>query len=1201
MSSSETDISRDDPRLNEILARYLQAAESSQPIDGEQLILAHPEYADELREFFTDKRQLDELAGKDSPAAIHAPTLTPEYVIRLKAPRRETVAPRPGTIVRYFGDYELLEEIARGGMGVVYKARQVKLNRIVALKMILSGQLASKEDVQRFYTEAEAAARLDHRGIVPIIEVGDYDGQHFFSMGYVDGESLASRLASGPLPPREAAELVRDVAESIQYAHERGVIHRDLKPANVLLQKDEGAVDSSFVPHSSSFHPRVTDFGLAKKLECDSKLTGTGQILGTPSYMPPEQAAGRTSEVPEAADVYSLGAILFATLTGRPPFQADNPLDTLLQVLEREPVSPRTLNPKVPLDLETICLKSLEKDPRRRYGSARRLGEELQRFLNGEPIQARPISRLARSWRWCKRNPLVASLSAAVMLSLFAGAIISTLFAVQARLRADGESEQRKRADAHAKEARAQRDNAQDQLWKSLISQARAERLAGRCWESWQAVRKAAVMKRTANLRQEAIQTISEPGVHLLHSIPFGSVSNLSFNADGTMLGAMGSYALPPRTGPDDDSRIVCWEMPSGRRTATTTVGLYPLGAFDSFFCPNSSNVILQTGKDETALWNPKTGATLTRFAMLPGGGVWLGNRYLIHGKFSPDGKRIAINTSLGLRVWNIPSGTEAAQHPAAFPVTFLSNDVLLVWDQKTLFRWNTSSGLESPVLPYIKNVLDVTPEGRAAVIDDDSIRIWDLNLDKEIAALPVPGGQIQFARLSSDGRLLGFQLQSASDTIHIWDSAAGDFKRPITGIFGSQGDYKFNRDGTLLAGQAGNRVVKIWSVETGETLRALRGNEAPVWSSNGDFLATVGAGLFDLPDGGSQGGSSALVNVWGVANPTPNYIELPLRPIELLTFTPNGKQLATDRAVWDIVRASARPLLHGTSVKGVSSISAVCASGEVWSFQSGARKGTETGIPEHLVTLKRLVPQARTVEVSVPGQVGTHSISSDGKLVAVASEIQEFDTPGATGGSYRFRGHALELRDLSTNTKLWTKVEPQGTDRFIRIAFSHDAKWIATARQNAGVEIWDAATGNKLHKYGIKSGSGATVPQCVVFSPDSNLVVFGDGDGEVVIGNVQKGTMLTHAEGHRGNVFCLAVHPTDHFLASGGEDGMIRLWELPSGRQLAGWEAHDDSVTAIAFSPDGNTLASGGADSTVKLWNLSQMHNELETIDLDW
>lgn len=399
------DTSGSDDKLEKLIAEFLDAEGRGEAVDRDSLLEQHSAFGDSLREFFAahDRMVSD---AKDNSAIISSPstsgelpTLPPSFSLSpsstfndeqtlLSAPSIAPVAGEPtvGQSVRYFGDYELLEEIARGGMGVVFKARQVNLNRIVALKMILSGQFASVKDVQRFHAEAEAAAQLDHPGIVPIFEIGEQSGQHYFSMAYIEGESLAQRITKGPLPPKEAAELVRKICDAIAYAHDCSVIHRDLKPANILI--DAGG------------QPRVTDFGLAKRTEERSDLTGTGQILGTPAYMPPEQAAGKTDETGPLADVYSLGAILYCSLSGRPPFQSASPLDTLKQVIEQQPIAPQTLNPQVPTDLDTICLKCLEKNPTLRYESAKALGDDLARYLSGEPIAARPPSliRLVRFW-----------------------------------------------------------------------------------------------------------------------------------------------------------------------------------------------------------------------------------------------------------------------------------------------------------------------------------------------------------------------------------------------------------------------------------------------------------------------------------------------------------------------------------------------------------------------------------------------------------------------------------------------------------------------------------------------------------------------------------------------------------------------------------------------------------------------------------
>jgi len=327
---------------------------------------------------------------------------------------RESGTRRPvsGTIgtesteeTRRFAGYELLEEVGRGGMGVVYKARQLQPSRTVALKMIRSGMFASVADIERFHTEAEATANLEHDGVVPIYEMGEHDGEHYFSMKFIEGQSLAKRLEAGDLPRREALELLKAVCDAIAHAHEQGIVHRDVKPSNILLD--------------SRGRPWVTDFGLAKYLERDSTLTTAGDVMGTPGYMSPEQAGGHAGSVTTASDVYSLGAILYQVLTGRPPIQMDefdraNLLDALRQVQEADIAPPRSINRRIPRDLETICMKCLEKDPPGRYPTASELADDLGRYLEDEPILARPVSVPRKVLRWARRQPGLATTWAAI-------------------------------------------------------------------------------------------------------------------------------------------------------------------------------------------------------------------------------------------------------------------------------------------------------------------------------------------------------------------------------------------------------------------------------------------------------------------------------------------------------------------------------------------------------------------------------------------------------------------------------------------------------------------------------------------------------------------------------------------------------------------------------------------------------------------
>ena len=366
-------MSTDESQFLELLDDYVSQLQAGEKPDRETLLRKHPELAESLR-------CLEVLEGIAPPANVDPGS---------------DASPSAEDLPRDFGPYELLEEIGRGGMGVVYKARQKALDRIVAVKMILPAHLASSDHIRRFQVEAWAAARLRHANITQIHDVGQEHGQHYFTMEYVEGESLANRIKHEPLSFDAVARLLSVVARVVDHLHAQGVVHRDLKPSNILLDRDD--------------RPYVTDFGLAKVFVPGSEATATGVIAGTPSYMAPEQAAGRNSEVGPAADIYSLGAILYELLTGEPPFRRENPLDTLLDILGREPPYPRQFNPRIPRGLELICLKCLSKSPADRYRSAAALADDIERFARREPLSVRPPGLVERLFRWTRRQPALAS------------------------------------------------------------------------------------------------------------------------------------------------------------------------------------------------------------------------------------------------------------------------------------------------------------------------------------------------------------------------------------------------------------------------------------------------------------------------------------------------------------------------------------------------------------------------------------------------------------------------------------------------------------------------------------------------------------------------------------------------------------------------------------------------------------------------
>ncbi len=527
------------------------------------------------------------------------------------------------------GDFELQEEIGRGGMGVVYRARQISLNRTVAVKLILTGPLASREERRRFLAEAEAAAALEHPGIVAIHEAGEEDGQPFFAMQLIEGESLSARLrrTRGPLPAREATVLILTTALAVQHAHERGFLHRDLKPGNILL-------DLAGAPH-------VTDFGLARRLDAEVGLTLTGAALGTPSYMAPEQTDTRRPPT-TAVDIYSLGAIFYEMLSSRPPFTGDSLPALFLAIRQDEPASLTAAPAGVDRDLDVICLKCLEKEPLRRYRTAQALADDLQRWLNGEPITARAARAPERLWRWCRRRPAIAGLAAASLLIFAAGLA--------------GVVSQWRRADREAALAVAALRQAEESLWKANVSEAKALRISrarGQRTLSLASLGQAAAHRPALELRNEAIAALALPdlGEPVFHPRLAKGASDV--NADSTLT----------RTACRVENRIVFQKL-----GADTPYCVLDGPALHSFrISPDFRHIFTARSQDSAtrlctgALWDAETGA---RIVELPGAAPGAA--------FTPDGTKLIVIRSGLLEIRNAGTGAILSLAPCAGVPTFI-------------------------------------------------------------------------------------------------------------------------------------------------------------------------------------------------------------------------------------------------------------------------------------------------------------------------------------------------------------------------------------------------------------------------------------------------------------------------------------------------------------------------------------------------
>jgi WD40 repeat protein len=701
----------------------------------------------------------------------------------------------PSTTVRYFGDYELLEEIARGGMGIVYRTRQVSLDRAVAVKMLLSGPLSSPELVKRFRAEASAAASLQHPNIVAIHEVGVHEGQQYFAMDFVQGQSLAKLLANGPLPAKRAAAYLKTIAEAIHYAHERGLLHRDLKPSNVLID----AADQ----------PRVTDFGLARRLEGDSELTLSGQVLGSPNYMPPEQAAAKRGHLSRRSDVYALGAMLYHVLTGRPPFVGETITDTLSQVINTEPVSLRLLNPSVPRDLETLCLKCLEKEPAKRYASGQVLADELNRFLRNEPIEAWPISRLEKMWRRCRRKPALTGLSAATVLLLLTLAIVSPIAAFRI-------NRERQRADLSLYGADM---NLAQQAWeqnnmgrlRQLLDETQDSPHRGFEWYYWQRQSHAALKTLRGHL---------------------GWVNSVAFSSDGQRIVTASL-----------DKTAKVWDAAGGREPLTLKG--HSDHVLSVAFSADGQRIVTGSVDQTAKVWEASSGRELLT---LKGHSA-----PILSVAFSPDGQRIVTSGwDTTAKVWQAVSEREALTlngHSAGIWSVAFSPDgqrIVTGSGDKTAKVWEAASGRE--VLTLRGHSADIwsvafSPDGQRIVTGsgDKTVKVWDAVGGGELLRLKGHGDQILSVAFSPDGQRI--VTGSFDGTAKVWEAANGREVLTLKGHSAPVWSAVFSPDGQRIVTGSWDQTARVWEAASGRELLTLKGHltwvRSVTFSPDGQSIVT--------------------------------------------------------------------------------------------------------------------------------------------------------------------------------------------------------------------------------------------------------------------------------------------------------------------------------------------------------------------------